>query len=695
MWEPFGSPKHNATGEWRGGPNERGTFDILSTCLITLILCVWTALHLNIPDHGKTSVTHMAKRKTVWLVVGLFAPEFIVLLAFQQWLSAKQLQSEIAKIAERTRPRDKMTDREDMGPAAHVDKEEGNNTDSYSIEDDVSPRPLAEWTKIHAHYALMGGFAFSTHRSEINILPDDITRAVLTTQGLLHIIKYFPDLIPDISEEAIEDKSKASALAKTLVCLQATWFVVETIGRLATSYPISLLEMNTLVHALCCLAVYIAWWDKPLDIEESTLIPCDNTRTESLCARMVEKSGLGELHKPTELIVLPKFLADPLPGTFEGVLVKAAQDPDETTNGIEPPNSFEDSRRSVYAWLHIQGYESLFQLIMSELKFDLNKPLAQSPLPASVNKSSSDAQTKSRVRLVCENEMLVFDTALTNIRVGTGHHRIDFLVHKPLLTSRSEFIKRATSEEWYGKTFIADNVDLPDDDPNTVKLYLNLVYANQLVINGTGQWLKLCQLYVLAEKLQDTTSKNKIIDGMLVFYQELVKETPLSVNSKRMLPAAATVKLYEGTPDRSQARKLLLDLYSDFGDESWLRSEQTELPAEFICDVAVRLLQKRTCVIFGSKIMGPSSHYYEPSVSLPEKAGTVTGEINDASKDRQSDTVKVVKLAEENITEKDTNSKDIKPESKLGSSGAAASQVATPVAGNALPPLKGLATTVK
>jgi hypothetical protein len=268
-------------------------------------------------------------------------------------------------------------------------------------------------------------------------------------------------------------------------------------------------------------------------------------------------------------------------------------------------------------------------------------------------------------------------------------------VHKPLLTSRSEFIKRATSEEWYGRTFIADNVDLPDDDPNTVKLYLNLVYANQLVINGTGQWLKLCQLYVLAEKLQDTTSKNKIIDGMLVFSQELVKETPLSVNSKRMLPAAATVKLYEGTPDRSQARKLLLDLYSDFGDESWLRSEQTELPAEFICDVAVRLLQKRTCVIFGSKIMGPSSHYYEPSVSLPEKAGTVTGEINDASKDRQSDTVKVVKLAEENITEKDTNSKDIKPESKLGSSGAAASQVATPVAGNALPPLKGLATTVK
>jgi hypothetical protein len=248
-----------------------------------------------------------------------------------------------------------MTNREDMGPAAHVDKEEGNNTDSYSIEDDVSPRPLAEWTKIHAHYALMGGFAFSTHRSEINILPEDITRAVLTTQGLLHIIKYFPDLIPDISEEAIEDKSKASALAKTLVCLQATWFVVETIGRLATSYPISLLEMNTLVHALCCLAVYIAWWDKPLDIEESTLIPCDNTRTESLCARMVEKSDLGKLHKPTKLVVLPKFLADPLPRTFEGVLVKAAQDPDETTNGIEPPNSFEDSRRSVYTWLHIRA----------------------------------------------------------------------------------------------------------------------------------------------------------------------------------------------------------------------------------------------------------------------------------------------------------------------------------------------------
>jgi hypothetical protein len=29
-----------------------------------------------------------------------------------------------------------------------------------------------------------------------------------------------------------------------------------------------LLELNTFAHAVCALAIYIAWWNKPLDVEE-------------------------------------------------------------------------------------------------------------------------------------------------------------------------------------------------------------------------------------------------------------------------------------------------------------------------------------------------------------------------------------------------------------------------------------------
>jgi hypothetical protein len=77
MWEPFGSARPNGNSERRKGPDGRGTFNNLTACLVTLILCVWTALHLNIPERGKASTAQLAKRKSVWLVVGLFAPEYV------------------------------------------------------------------------------------------------------------------------------------------------------------------------------------------------------------------------------------------------------------------------------------------------------------------------------------------------------------------------------------------------------------------------------------------------------------------------------------------------------------------------------------------------------------------------------------------------------------------------------------------
>jgi hypothetical protein len=77
MWEPFGTSSFNATASWKSGCKERGTLSILTTCLITLILCVYTTLHLNIPEHGKSSWIQRLKRKALWLLIGLFAPEFV------------------------------------------------------------------------------------------------------------------------------------------------------------------------------------------------------------------------------------------------------------------------------------------------------------------------------------------------------------------------------------------------------------------------------------------------------------------------------------------------------------------------------------------------------------------------------------------------------------------------------------------
>ena len=75
MWSPLGESVLNQTGRWQPEPLARGTFGILSTSLITLSLCLWTALHLNVPGEGLAK--HHKWHRVLWLVLGLLAPEVV------------------------------------------------------------------------------------------------------------------------------------------------------------------------------------------------------------------------------------------------------------------------------------------------------------------------------------------------------------------------------------------------------------------------------------------------------------------------------------------------------------------------------------------------------------------------------------------------------------------------------------------
>ena len=72
---------------WGPESLQRGTFSILSTCIITLSLCVWTAIHLNIPEHGRP--WQQIWRKCGWMILGFLAPELVCLSVLGD--SARQL----------------------------------------------------------------------------------------------------------------------------------------------------------------------------------------------------------------------------------------------------------------------------------------------------------------------------------------------------------------------------------------------------------------------------------------------------------------------------------------------------------------------------------------------------------------------------------------------------------------------------
>ena len=68
------------------------------------------------------------------------------------------------------------------------------------------------------------------------------------------------------TKEEIKDKGKSDWLAKSLVLLQTSWFVMQCIARAIEHIPVTHLEIITLAYAAMNFVIYIFWWNKPLNV---------------------------------------------------------------------------------------------------------------------------------------------------------------------------------------------------------------------------------------------------------------------------------------------------------------------------------------------------------------------------------------------------------------------------------------------
>ena len=84
---------------WKDGPAGRGTYNLLWSCLTTLSLCVWTAVHLNTYPNGSEMIN--IGRRLLWMAIAAFAPEYVLYCAFDQWQTARSLRKEINLIADK------------------------------------------------------------------------------------------------------------------------------------------------------------------------------------------------------------------------------------------------------------------------------------------------------------------------------------------------------------------------------------------------------------------------------------------------------------------------------------------------------------------------------------------------------------------------------------------------------------------
>ncbi|EKM56455.1 uncharacterized protein PHACADRAFT_118172 [Phanerochaete carnosa HHB-10118-sp] len=292
---------------WQSSPDVRGTYDIISTCLSTIVICVWSAVHVDVPiRQTRWSIID----KIGWLVTGLVAPDLLLYVACCQLYRAYVLLGEAKRClhVESVQPKPGRSRASAISlfieAMAHLYKQasrvpEPSDEASFSeyTEADAASAKFREassdvpleaqqpsrrrrkhpWTLTHAFYGVMGGFVLETPP----ILEGE-TRFVLTLSGLRFVMDNAPDLLPDLSEEEIWSKGRSDALAKVLLMLQLLYFCISCAARLAQSLPLSLLEVTTLAHALCTVVTCVVWWKKPFNVQEPTLIRVTGERATKL-----------------------------------------------------------------------------------------------------------------------------------------------------------------------------------------------------------------------------------------------------------------------------------------------------------------------------------------------------------------------------------------------------------------------------
>ena len=124
-----------------------------------------------------------------------------------------------------------------------------------------------QWSMTHAFFIIMGGFHLFEQRwgsrdQSISPEDDDPIHPLLADDLTRDDIYSFT--MPTKAD--IEDKGKSDWLAKSLVLLQTSWFVIQCIARGIGHLPLTHLEIVTLAYAAMNFVIYIFWWNKPLNV---------------------------------------------------------------------------------------------------------------------------------------------------------------------------------------------------------------------------------------------------------------------------------------------------------------------------------------------------------------------------------------------------------------------------------------------
>ena len=228
----------------------RGTSDILWSCLATILLCVWTAIHLPVPlYHGQRPLSIQEKlvgSRTIPALISIIAPEYLAITAVAELTASWLGKGEIKRLTQ------------------------------------------IDWTLTHQFFLDMGGICLKSPSGRYQqIGKDEVIKAMKSSRSHDNHQDDPSDWISELeklTEDQIKEVAKSDTLSKLIACGQALWLATQVVSRLYQHRAVTLLEVSTCAYVSCALLSYAAWWKKPQGCTSPIIITCSAEAMSEICS---------------------------------------------------------------------------------------------------------------------------------------------------------------------------------------------------------------------------------------------------------------------------------------------------------------------------------------------------------------------------------------------------------------------------
>ncbi|KAK0471328.1 hypothetical protein IW261DRAFT_1512674 [Armillaria novae-zelandiae] len=258
--------------------DRRTLWSIVWSCIATIFVCTWIAIHPDVPGHNVTTNAAISSAidRAKLMVLAVLAPEIIVGWAAQQFATAWRLrrgkydfiESVINPVPEQKK-KSKLTMAHGfflcMGGFYYTRKSE-NPHEGLETDEATSTPPSSSPPS-----SVLRAPSDCTLPLHSRLIPEDTSDYdALGRLVDINLLRSEPNLVKmlaAINPKTIEDKSKGDAFSKTISILQLSWFIVQCVARANQHLPITLLEMSALAFTGLSIITYLLWWYKPLNVQ--------------------------------------------------------------------------------------------------------------------------------------------------------------------------------------------------------------------------------------------------------------------------------------------------------------------------------------------------------------------------------------------------------------------------------------------